>query len=270
MTLTRGGGPFGPEPAGRFNFSRTGPAHVLYWDPSPKRVRAVFAGEAVADSRQAKLLHETGLAPVWYFPLHDIRTDFLVPSERHTTCPFKGEATYWSITVGARTAENAVWGYPEPLESALVLAGHVAFYGDAVDAWFEEDDQVSRFPRDPYQRIDVRQSSQHVRVRVGDVVVAESTRPRLLFETGERAQYYLPEEDLRLDLLPPSSTTSECPYRGVASYRSFVRPSGQQLEDVAWTYADPLTDGLPVAGHWCFIGDGIETEVDGKLPPSDS
>ncbi len=270
MTLTRGRGPFGPEAAGCFNFSRTGPAHVLYWDPSPKRVRAVFAGVTVADSRQAKLLHETGLAPVWYFPLDDVRTDFLVPSERHTTCPFKGEASYWSITVGDRTADNAVWGYPKPLESAPPLGDHLAFYGDAVDAWFEEEDQVSRLPRDPYQRIDVRQGSQHVRVRVGDVVVAETTRPRLLFETGEPAQYYLPEEDLCFALLAPSSTTSECPYRGVASYRSFVGPDGQHLDDVAWTYADPLVDGVPVTGHWSFMGEGIETEVDGKLLPSNT
>ncbi|MDP8988031.1 MAG: DUF427 domain-containing protein, partial [Actinomycetota bacterium] len=147
MTLTRGRGPFGPEAAGQFNFSRTGPAHVLFWDPSPKRVRAIFAGEAVADSRRAKLLHETGLPPVWYFPMEDVRTDLLVPTDRHTTCPFKGEASYWSITVGDRTAENAVWGYPEPLQSAPPLAGHVAFYGEAVDAWFEEDEEVSHLPR---------------------------------------------------------------------------------------------------------------------------
>ncbi|MBW3549089.1 MAG: DUF427 domain-containing protein [Actinobacteria bacterium] len=270
MTLTRGRGPFGPDPAGCFNFSRSGAPHVMFWDPSPKRVWAVFAGEAVVDSRQAKLLHETGLAPVWYFPLHDVRTDLLVPTERYTTCPYKGEASYWSITVGDRTADNAVWGYPKPLKSAPPLGGHVAFYGDAVDAWFEEDEQVSRLPRDPYQRVDVRQGSQHVRVRVGDVVVADTTRPRLLFETGVPAQYYLPEADVRIDLLQPSSTTTECPYRGVASYRSFVGPRGQQLEDAAWTYADPLTDGLPVAGHWSFMGEGIETEVDGELLPSDS
>ncbi len=270
MTLTRGRGPFGPDPAGRFNFSRTGPAQVLYWDPSPKRVRAVFAGEAVADSRQAKLLHETGLPPVWYFPLHDVRTDFLVPSERHTTCPFKGEATYWSITVGERTAENAVWGYPEPLGSALPLAGHMAFYGDAVDAWFEEDEQVSHLPRDPYQRVDVRQGFQHVRVRVGDVVVAETTRPRLLFETGEPAQYYLPEADVRIDLLTPSSTTSECPYRGAASYRSFTAADGRLYADVAWTYAEPLSDGVIVAGYWSFMGEGVDIEVEGDVLPSES
>jgi uncharacterized protein (DUF427 family) len=269
MTLTRGRGPFGPDPAGRFNFSRTGPAHVLFWDPSPKRVRAVFAGTAVADSRRAVLLHETGLSPVWYFPLDDVRTDLLVSSDRRTTCPFKGEASYWSITVGDRTAEDAVWSYPEPLESAPPLAGHLAFYGDAVDAWFEEDDQVIGHPRDPYHRIDVRQGSQHVRVRVGDVVVAETTRPRLLFETGLPTRYYVPEDDLRTEALPPSATTTVCPYKGVASYRSFAGPDGRRHDDVAWSYPDPLTDAVPVAGHWSFLGGAVETEVDGQPLPAE-
>jgi uncharacterized protein (DUF427 family) len=269
MTLTRGTGPFGPAPAGQFNFTRTGPAHVLFWNPSPKRVRASFEGETVVDSRRAKLLHETGLAPVWYFPLDDVRTDLLEPTERHTTCPFKGEASYWSIRVGDRTAENAAWSYPEPLDSAPPLAGHVAFYGDAVDDWFEEDERVIGHPRDPYHRIDVRRGSQHVRVRVGDMVVADSTRPRLLFETGLPTRYYLPEDDLLTGLLQPSSTTTVCPYKGVAAYRSFGGSDGQGHDDVAWTYPEPFPDAVPVAGHWCFLGDGVETEVDGQPLPAD-
>jgi uncharacterized protein (DUF427 family) len=268
MTLTRGTGPFGPAPAGQFNFTRTGPAHVLFWNPSPKRVRAVFAGEAVADSRRAVLLHETGLAPVWYFPLEDVGTDLLTPTDHSTTCPFKGQASYWSITVGDRTADNAVWGYPEPLEGAPPLAGHVAFYGDAVDAWFEEDEQVIGHPRDPYHRIDVRRGSQHVQVRVDDVVVAETTSPRLLFETGLPTRYYLPEDDLRTELLAASATTTVCPYKGVASYRSFAAPDGTTHDDVAWSYPDPLPDAVPVARHWCFLGEGVETEVDGQALPA--
>jgi uncharacterized protein (DUF427 family) len=269
MTLTLGHGPFGSDPAGRFNFSRNGPAHVLFWDPSPKRARAFFAGEAVVDSRRGALLHETGLLPVWYFPPDDVRSDLLVPTDRRTTCPFKGEASYWSITVGDRTAENAVWGYPQPLESAPPpLAGHLAFYADALDAWFEEDEQVIGHPRDPYHRIDVRQGSQHVRVRVGDEVVAESTRPRLLFETGLPARYYLPEEDLRTEVLAASATTTVCPYKGIASYRSFKGP-GPRQDDVAWAYPEPLPEAVPVAGHWSFLGDGVEIEVDGQLLATD-
>ncbi|HEV2070951.1 MAG TPA: DUF427 domain-containing protein, partial [Acidimicrobiales bacterium] len=123
---------------------------------------------------------------------------------------------------------------------------------------------------DPYHRVDVRQGSQQVRVRVGGVVVAESTRPRLLFETGLPPRYYLPEADIRADLLPASATTTVCPYKGVASYRSFAGDGGRSHHDVAWTYPDPLPDAVPVTGHWSFLGESVETEVDGKPLPADA
>lgn len=114
MAPTMGTGPFGRSSAGRFNFSADGPAHVLYWEDNPKRVRAMFADETVADSREVKLLHETGLPSVRYFPLADVREDLLEGSDHTTHCPFEGGAAYWSVRVGDRVAENAVWGYPRP------------------------------------------------------------------------------------------------------------------------------------------------------------
>jgi uncharacterized protein (DUF427 family) len=86
MALTRGSGPFGEHPRGVFNFTREGPAHVLYWEDSPRRVRVMFGGEIVADTRHAKLLHETGLLPVYYFPEQDVRKDLLEPTD-HQTLP---------------------------------------------------------------------------------------------------------------------------------------------------------------------------------------
>lgn len=262
MTLTLGSGPFAPRPAGRFNFTRTGPAHVLFWDPSPKRVRAMVGGETVVDSRRAKLLHETGLAPVWYFPTGDVRMDLLVPTDHHTHCPFKGNASYWSLDAGDRMLENAIWGYPEPLESAPPLAGHVAPYHDRMDVWYEEDDQIIGHPRDPYHRIDVREGSQRVVVRVGGEVIAESSSPRLLFETGLPTRYYLPEDDVS-ETLVASETSTICPYKGVATYWS-ATVGTRQHDDVAWGYLDPLTDGQPVKGYRSFSGEGVVVEVDGE------
>lgn len=126
MTLTIGTGPFGPQTAGTFNFTRAGPAHVLYFEDSPRRVRAELNGETVADSQRVRLLHETGLLPVYYFPRDDVRMEFLVPSDHTTHCPFKGDASYFSVKVGDRVAENAVWYYPEPIESCPPIAGYVA------------------------------------------------------------------------------------------------------------------------------------------------
>ena len=124
MSLTVGTGPFGNRPAGTFNTTIDPPGALLFWDPVPHRVRAIFAGETVVDSTNVKMLHETGHLPVYYFPEEDLRADLLEPSEHSTHCPVKGEATYRSIRAGGRVAENAVWAYPEPIESAPFLVGH--------------------------------------------------------------------------------------------------------------------------------------------------
>jgi uncharacterized protein (DUF427 family) len=108
----------------------------------PHRVRAVVAGEAVADTTRALYLYETRHAPVWYVPIEDVRGDLLEPSDHTSRCPFKGDARYWSIVVGGERRENAVWGYPEPIETCPDISRHVAFFWDRVDAWFEDDEQV--------------------------------------------------------------------------------------------------------------------------------
>ncbi|MDQ3973500.1 MAG: DUF427 domain-containing protein, partial [Actinomycetota bacterium] len=164
MSLTMGSGPFGSHPAGVFNFTVQRAGHVLYFEDWPRRVRTVFNGETVADSRRVKLLHETGLLPVYYLPEADVRMELLEPTDHATHCPFKGDAAYWTVRVGDRVAERAAWGYPEPLEDAPPLSGHLAFYWDATDAWFEEEQQIFGHPPDPYHRIDVRDSSRYVRV----------------------------------------------------------------------------------------------------------
>ncbi len=129
MTLTIGTGPFGDQGDKAFNFEARAPRdHVLYFEASPRRVRVAFGGETVADSRRAKLMHEAGLLPVYYFPEEDVRMDLLEATDHATRCPFKGDASYWSVRVGERVAENAVWSYPEPTESAPPLKGYLAFY----------------------------------------------------------------------------------------------------------------------------------------------
>jgi uncharacterized protein (DUF427 family) len=99
-------------------------------------VRAIFNGETVADSRRVKLMHETGHLPVYYFPEEDIREDLLEPTDHTTHCPFKGDASYRSVRVGDRVAENAVWAYPEPEENFAPLAGYAAFYAAKMDTHF--------------------------------------------------------------------------------------------------------------------------------------
>ena len=114
------------------------------------------------------------------------------------------------------------------------LAGYVALDFDAFDAWYEEDEQITGHPRDPFHRIDVRKSARTVRIQVDGHVAAETTRARLLFETQLPVRFYLPREDVRLDL-QPSTRSTYCPYKGGASYWS-VDVGGRRRQDIAWSY----------------------------------
>src|SRR5215213_5569801 len=258
-----GHGPFSKQPVSQFNFDRPAGAALL-WDPVPYRVRALVGREAVADSRRARLLHETGHLPVYYFPLGDVRSDVLEPSEKRTHCAWKGDATYRSIRVAGRTVPDAVWEYADPIEPAAFLAGHVALEWKAIDEWFAEETQLFGHPRDPYQRIDVWDTAQNVRVLVGGDVVAESRRARMLVETGLPPRYYLPLDDVRFELLEPSPTKTRCAYKGSASYWH-VR-AGQTVEDdLAWTYRDPQHDAEAVRDRIAFFDERVELELDGEL-----
>src|SRR2546421_5315524 len=118
MGLMYGNGPLGKKPAGTFNFEPPPPGRALYLEPTPKRVRVEVGGEVIADSRRAMMLHESGLQPVYYFPPEDVRSEFLVQSDRHTHCPKKGDASYYTIRVGDSVVEAGAWYYPSVLPGA--------------------------------------------------------------------------------------------------------------------------------------------------------
>ncbi len=263
MALTLGTGPFGPQHAGHFNGHWDGPAHTLYWEDFQPRLRAVLAGETVLDSTRAKMLHETGHLATLYVPREDVRSDLLEPTQHHTRCPFKGEASYWSLHSGDRVVDNAVWAYAEPLEEAAWLQGYVAVYPDAIDEWYVEDERVYAHVKDPYHRVDVHPSSRHVVVRHGGQVVAESTQPLLLFETSLPVRYYLPPADVDADLLERSETVSDCPYKG-AGQHWHLKLGDTTVEDAAWSLPDPLPEGLRAKDHVCFYPDKVDVEVDGQ------
>jgi uncharacterized protein (DUF427 family) len=264
MTLTIGTGPFGNQSKGTFNFD-TGvlQPHTLYFEDSPRRVRVMFGGETIADSKRVKLLHETGHLPVYYFPEEDVRMALLEESGHTTHCPFKGDASYWSVRVGNRVSENAAWSYPEPIDSAPPLAGYLAFYWRLMDHWYEEDEEVFVHPRDPYHRVDILESSRHVKVKVNGEVVAETQRPKILFETGLPPRYYIPPEDVREDVLIESEKTSRCPYKGIASYWS-VEAGGERVEDLVWSYQDPIPEAAKIKELLAFFNEKVDLDVDGE------
>ena len=263
MAMTVGTGPLGHAPAGVFNRPLPDLKGLIYFEDFARRIRAEFGGQTVVDSRHAKLLHEHGLLPVLYFPASEVRTDLFVPSDKVTTCPWKGDASYWSVDVHGQRAEDAVWEYRDPLPDAPPLKGYFGVYWDAMDRWLEEDEELIGHVRDPYHRVDVLASSRHVKVSLDGVVLAETDRPKALYETGLPARWYIPPEDVRLDLLVRSDTHSICAYKGQADYMS-PRLDGTVHDDLVWTYAEPRRDAERVRGHLCFYNEKVDIEVDGE------
>jgi uncharacterized protein (DUF427 family) len=260
MSLTIPPGPLSGSPPEEVNYRIDGPAHRLFAHPFPRRVRAEVDGVTVLDTERGRLLHETGLGPVLYAPVEDVRQDLLEPTDHHTHCPFKGDASYWSVRVGDRVAENAVWGYPEPKPEAPWLAGWQAFYFDRVDAWYDEDERVFGHLRDPYHRVDVRRTSRSVRVTSKDgQLLAETDRALLLSETGLPNRFYLPVDDVRTDLLTASDTHTHCPYKGDASYRSLG--GAEPVADVVWEYPEPFAEAAQVRGHLSFYPEKVVIDV---------
>lgn len=233
------------------------PDYTVRLELSPRRVRVAFGGETIVDTTRAVLMYETRHYAVYYFPMADIRTDLMTRTDEKTFCPFKGEASYWSIAAGGRTAENAMWSYETPFDEVPELAGYAAFYWDRMDHWYEEDEEIFVHARDPYKRIDALPSSREVRVELGGETVAKSTRAHFLYETGMPTRYYLPVEDVRMDLLTPSETRSGCPYKGQAVYWS-ANVGGEVREDVVWSYPEPVEESARIKELMCFYNENVD------------
>jgi uncharacterized protein (DUF427 family) len=226
-----------------------------------KRVRAYLAGRLVADTRRPFLVWEIPYYPAYYLPLADVVAE-LEPIGKTEYSPSRGEAQIFDVRVEGATAESAARRYPDsPLERLRDL---VRFDWEAMDEWLEEDEPVYVHPRDPYKRVDILASSRHVRVAVDGVTVADSVRPRILFETGLPPRYYLPLPDIRAELLIPSGTETRCPYKGTAGYWSVDTGHGVH-RDLVWIYRTPVPESQKIAGLACFYNEKVDIYLDGEL-----
>jgi uncharacterized protein (DUF427 family) len=226
-----------------------------------KWVRAYLGGVSVADTTRPLLVWEKPYYPTYYFPLDDVRSELLEPDGGPGVhSPSRGQGRTFTIRAGGREAVGAALRYDEsPLEE---LRDAIRLDWDAMDAWFEEDEQVFTHPRDPYTRVDILPSSRHVRVEVDGVTVAESSKPTLLFETGLPVRYYLPKTHVRMELLTATDYVSHCPYKGQAEWWS-VRPGDEVREDLAWSYRTPLPESQKIAGLVAFYNEKVDIYVDG-------
>jgi uncharacterized protein (DUF427 family) len=231
-------------------------------EPGAKRVRAYLGGEVVVDSTRPMLVWEIPYYPAYYFPLDDVRTELLEEDGGTAHSPSRGDAVTFTLRAGGQEAPGAALRYRDsPIEQLREL---VRFDWDSMDAWFEEDEEVFVHPRNPYTRVEILASSRHVRVEVEGTTVAESTSPRLLFETGLPVRYYLPKPHVRMDLLTRTDTVSRCPYKGQAEWWS-VRAGDALHEDLAWSYRTPLPESEKVAGLVAFYNEKLDIYVDGAL-----
>ncbi len=231
-------------------------------EPGAKRVRAYLGGELVADTMRPTLVWEGTHYPVYYFPVDDVRSELLNEDGGVAHSPSRGDGRTFTVQVGGKEAAGAALRYDDsPIPE---LRDKIRLDWDAMDAWFEEDEEVFTHVRDPYTRIDVLPSSRHVRIEVDGVTVAESTSARLLFETGLRTRYYLPKTHVRMDLLVPTETATHCPYKGEAEWWS-VRVGDELHADLAWSYPTPLPESQKVAGLVAFFDEKVDVYVDGVL-----
>lgn len=254
----------------------------LRHEPTAKRIRAVLDGGTVVDTTRALLIWEPRrIVPSYAIPREDVAAELVpldeaaadaagtlgvrvpelsrrpvldpsVPFAVHTT---DGRAA--GLRAGDQHRPEAGF-YPADPD----LAGYVVLDFRAFDAWYEEDEPNVGHPRDPFHRIDVLPSSRHVQVELDGHVLAESSRPALLFETMLPARYYLPQDDIRADLTP-SATRTYCAYKGQASYWS-ASAGGRAMPDIAWTYQQPLHDAAQVRGLIAFFNEHLDVIVDGE------
>jgi uncharacterized protein (DUF427 family) len=225
-----------------------------------KRVRAYLGGELVADTTRPLLVWETPHYPTYYFPAPDVRSEVLVADGGVSHSPARGDGESLTVRTAARQARGAAVRYEDsPLEQ---LRGTIRLEWGAMDAWFEEDEEVFTHARDPYSRIDILASSRHVRVEVAGEPVAESTSPRLLFETGLPVRFYLPKTHVRMDLLERGELVTQCPYKGRAESYA-VRAAGRLHENLAWSYPAPLPESQKIVGLLAFYNEKVDLFVDG-------
>ena len=237
---------------------------VGHVEPAPRRVRAFLGGRTVLDSHSARYVWEWPHYPQYYVPRDDVDAALLV-DERAAEDSDRGTARRYGLRVGEASRPGAALVYGADAPEAL--QDTVRFEWSALDAWFEEDEEVFVHPRDPYARADALRSTRSVRVELDGVVLAESSSPVLVFETGLPPRSYLPRTAVDFTHLVPSPTRTACPYKGRTSAYWSAETGSTLHPDIAWSYDFPTREMLPIAGLVAFYDEKVDVVVDGRRRP---
>jgi uncharacterized protein (DUF427 family) len=253
-------GPLATAAIGRFLVPDPLPERLLYAEPLRRRMRVRFGEAWVADSEDVTLLHEPGRYPVAYFALGDVSPDVLEVSDHTTRHQDLGTTAWYTVRAGSLSRPRAAWQHTELPDYAGELKGRVAFAWRAMDGFYEEDQRLVGHAADPYHRIDIRKTSRHLAVRHGDQVIADTTRPLALYESGFAPRWYVPRADVNEPALTPVEFQTFCPYKGVCSYYD-IGDAGR----AAWSYLEAWPEVGAVAGFISFEPDLVEVSLDGRV-----
>jgi uncharacterized protein (DUF427 family) len=199
------------------------PQMAAYLEPFRRRVRAVRDGQVIVDSESVLLLHRPGEAPAFAFPREHVKGDGATP-------------------------------VPE-------AEGYVCVPWESADSWFEEDQEVFFHPRNPYHRVDYIPTSRWLRVEVDGVVLVDTHQTVGVYETSLEPRLYVSRDQLNGAALSPSTKRTYCPYKGVASYWH-ATVNGAVVEDLAWSYEDPLDESQAIRGMLCFDDAVVTVKTD--------
>ena len=235
-------------------------------EPSPRWVRTILAGRTVGNSKRPMLHVAYGRPirpgsrkpelPCYFFPVEDVDMSILEPAD------VRDGRQWWHADLDERRVEYAAWAYDNPQGAVASLSGHVTFDWDAMDAWYEEAEEVYEHARDPQHRVDLIASSRRVDIEFEGRHLASSERPHLLFETHLPTRYYMPPEHVNFDLLEPSELVTRCPYKGTARFWSLA-DAGKEGRNVAWSYPDPIPENPRIKDLIAFYNERVDIIIDG-------
>ena len=244
--------------------------------PTAKRIRAFVGDDTVIDSTSALIVWEPRrIVPSYAVPIGDINAS-LQPAADTATAEELAVEVSGTPVLDPRTgfAVHTVDGQSFDIAAATRLPnaafvandpdleGYAVIDFDAFDEWREEDELLVAHARDPFGTVDTRRSSRRVVIEIAGTTIADSTRSVMLFETFLPTRYYLPREDVQMDLLEHTDTRTACAYKGYASYWS-ANVDGTVVGDVAWSYEDPHNYAEAVKGMICFFNERVDVSIDG-------
>ncbi|MFG3206462.1 DUF427 domain-containing protein [Streptomyces sp. NPDC048192] len=259
MGLSWQQGPLSTGAIGHFLTPESLPERLLYAERLRRRMRVKFNDTFIADSENVILLHEPGRYPVAYFPSEDIDAQALVPSGKVTHHKDLGDTAWYAVHAGDRTTERAAWEFTALPEHAVDLQGRIAFAWRAMDAFYEEDERILGHAADPYHRIDIRNTSRRLEVRLDDHVIARSEHPVVLFESGFAPRWYVPRADIDETRLDPVEGQTFCPYKGLCDYYDIG-----EARRAAWSYRNAYQEADRINNLVSFEADKVEVYLDGE------